>query len=69
MNQKNSTIDLSNTFQPEIRQGKGSRKSDIEEIVFLIRAILMVKKYMYENLKHKVKKHLAKTLKCIHTFR
>ena len=50
-------------------QGKGSRKSDIDEIVFLIRAILMVKKYMHENLKHKVKKHLAKTLKSIHTFR
>ena len=44
-------------------QGKASRKSDIGEIVFLISAILMVKKYMDENLKHTVKKHLAKKIK------
>ena len=57
------------TWNQEKLQGKGSRKSDIDEIVFLIRAILVVKKYMHENLKHKVKKHLAKTSKSIHTFR
>ena len=44
-------------------QGKASRKSDTGEVVFLISAILMVKKYMDENLKHTVKKHLVKKIK------
>ena len=43
-------------------QGKASRKSDIDEIVFN-EIHLMVKKYMYENLKHTVKKHLSKKIK------
>ena len=38
---------------------KASRKSDIDKIFFLIRAILIVKKFMHENLKHTVMKHLA----------
>ena len=37
---------------------KASRKSDIDNF-FLIRAILVVKKFMHENLKHTVIKHLA----------
>ena len=73
MNQKNSTIDLSNTFQPEIRQGKvaGKRFKKIRyrRNCFFNQSHLKSQKYMHENLKHKVEKHLAKTLKSIHTFR
>ena len=34
MNQRDSTIELYSSFQPEIKQGKVSRKSDIDKIVF-----------------------------------
>ena len=38
MSQRNSTIELSSSFQPEIRQGRVAgkvlRKSDIDKIVF-----------------------------------
>ena len=44
-------------------QGKVSRKIRYRWNYFLIRAILMVKKYMHENLKHTVKKHLTKKIK------
>ena len=67
MNQRNSTIELSSSFQPEIRQGRVAgesfKKIRYRRNCFLIRAILMVKKYMHENLKHTVKKHLAKKIK------
>ena len=67
MNQRNSTIELPNSFQPEIRQGrvagKNFKKIRYRQKLFLIRAILMVKKYMYENLKHTVIKHVAKNIK------
>ena len=43
----------------EESQGKSSRESDC----FLIRAILMVEKYMHENLKHTVTKHVSKKIK------
>ena len=71
MNERNSTIDLPNSFQPEIRQGRVAGKS-FKKIRYrpdclLIRAILMVKKYMHENVKHIVTKHLPK--KSIHSFR
>ena len=74
MNQRNSTIELSSFFQFEIRQGgvagKSFKKIRYRGNCFLIRAILMVKKYMHENLKHIVKKHLAnKYNKSIPTFR
>ena len=64
MNQRNSTIELPIFFQPEIRQGKIAGKSfkkfRYKPDGFLIIAFLMVKKYMHENLKHTVTKHLAK---------
>ena len=67
MNQKKSIIELSSSFQPEIRQGRVAgesfKKIRYRRNCFLIRAILTVKKYMQENLKHTVKKHLAKKLK------
>ena len=64
MNQRNSIIELPSSFQPEMRQGRIPRKS-FKKIryrpdCFLIRAILMVKKYMHENLKHTVTKHMVK---------
>ena len=72
MNQRNSTIELSTLFNlksgREELQGKTSRKPDIDDF-FLIRGMLMVKKYMHENLGHTVRKHLAKKLKSIRTFR
>ena len=70
MNQRNSTIELHSSFQPEIRQGTvaGKRFKKIRNW-FLIRAIVMVKEYMHENLKHTVKKHLAKKKNSIRTFR
>ena len=46
MNQRNSTIELSSSFQPEIRQGRVAGK-----------------KYLHEDLKHTVIKHLAKKIK------
>ena len=54
MNQRNSTIELPNSFQPEIRQGKVAGKS-FKKIRYrpdclLIRAMLTVKKYVHENL-------------------
>ena len=64
MNQRNSTIELSSSFQPEMMQGRVAGKSFKKiryiQYCFLIRAVLMVKKYMHENLKHTVMKHLAK---------
>ena len=67
MNQRNSTVELSSSFQPEIRQervaGKSFKKIRYRRNCFLIRAILMVKKYMHENLKHTIKKHLVKKIK------
>ena len=68
MNQRNSTIELFCSFQPEIRQGRVAgkifKKIRYTRNFLLIRAILMVKKkYMHENLKHTVTKHLAKNLK------
>ena len=63
MNQRNSTIELPNSFQPEIWQrkaGKSFKKIRYRQNWFLITAIILVKKHMYENLKHAVKKHLAK---------
>ena len=64
MNQRNSTIDLSSSFQPEIRQGrvagKNFKKIRQRPDCLLIRAILMVKKYIHENLKRIVAKPLAK---------
>ena len=67
MNNRNSTIELSSSFQPEIRQERVPEKkfkkiSDIS-IFFLIRANPMVKKYMHENLEHIVMKYLAKNKK------
>ena len=63
MNQRSSTIELSSSFQPEIRQVRVARKT-FKKIRYirnclLIRATLMVKKCMHENLKHTVIKHLA----------
>ena len=74
MNQRNSTIELSTLFNlksgREELQGKTSRKSVIDDFFFfLIRGMLMVKKYMHENLEHTVRNHLAKKLKSIRTFR
>ena len=67
MNQRNSTIELSDSFQPKIRQvkvaGKSFKKIRYRRNCLLIRAILMVKTYMYENLKHTAKRHLAKKVK------
>ena len=67
MNQRNSTIELSCTIQPEIRQERVATKSfkkiRYRRNYFLIRAILMVKKYMHENRKHTIEKHLAKKIK------
>ena len=67
MNQRNSTIELSRSFQPEIRRGrvagKSLKKIRYKQNCFLIRAILMVKKYIHENLQHTVKKHLSKKIK------
>ena len=67
MNQRNSTIELSSSFQPEIRlggvAGKSFKKIRYRQNCFLIRFILMVKKYMHKNLKLYVKKHLAKKIK------
>ena len=67
MNQRNSTIELSSSFQPEIRQGRVAGKTFIKKQIqtnlFLIRTILMVKKYMHENLKHTVIKYLVKKIK------
>ena len=67
MKQRNSTIELPNSFQPEIWQGsvagKSFKKIRYRQNCFLIRTILMVKKYMHENLKHAVKKELAKKIK------
>ena len=67
MNQRNSTIELSSSFQSEIRQGrvagKSFKKIRYRQNCFLIRVILTVKKYMHENIKHTVKKHLAKKTK------
>ena len=67
MNQRNSTIELSSSFQPEIRRGrvagKSLKKIRYKQNCFLIRAILMVKKYIHENLQHTVKKHLSKKIK------
>ena len=48
-------------------QGKASGKSDRRNC-FFIRAILMVKKYMHENLKNTAKKHFAKKIKKVFTF-
>ena len=42
---------------------KVSRTSDIDEIFFLIKAFLMVKKYIHENIKHALIKHLTKEIK------
>ena len=73
MNQRNSTIELSSSFQPEIKPRRVARKS-LKKIryrcnCFLIRLILMVKKYMHENLKqkHTVKEHFAKKNKKVFT--
>ena len=67
MNQRNSTIELPRSFHPEIRQervsGKSFKKIRYRRFFFLIRAILMVKRYMHENWKHTVKKHLIKKIK------
>ena len=67
MNRRNSTIELSSSFQPEIRQGrvagKSFKKIRYRPDCFLIRAIIMVKKHMHENLKDTVTKHLAKKIK------
>ena len=67
MNQRISTIEVSSSFQPKIRQGrvagKSFKKIRYRRNCFLIRAILMVKKYMHENLKHTVIKHLTKKIK------
>ena len=67
MDQRNSAIELSNSFQPEIRLRKVTRKNfkkiRYRQNCLLIRFILTVKKYMHENLKHTVKKHLAKKIK------
>ena len=67
MKQGNSTIELSRSFQPEIRQERVERKSfkkiRYRRNCFLIKTILMVKEYMHENLNHTVKKHLAKKIK------
>ena len=66
MNQRSSTIELLNSFQPEIWQmkveGKSFKKIRYRQNCFLIRAMLMVRKYMHENLKHTVKKHLAEKI-------
>ena len=66
MNQRNSTIELSRSFKPEIKQGRDAGKS-FKKIryrpICLIRAIFMVNKYMHENLKHTVIKHFAKKIK------
>ena len=43
-------------------QGKCFKKIRYRQNCFLIRAILMVRKYMHENLKHTVKKQLAKKI-------
>ena len=67
MNQRNSTIKLSSSFQHKIRQGrvagKRFKKIRYRRNCFLIRAILMVKEYMNENLKHTVKNILPKKIK------
>ena len=67
MKQSNSTLELSSSFQPEIRlgrvAGKGFKKIRYMRNCFLIRATLMVKEYMHENLKHTVIKYLAKKMK------
>ena len=71
MNQRNSTIELCVSFQPEIRlgrvAGKSFKKSRYRRNCFLIRFILMVKKYILENLKHTVKNNWPKKLKSIHS--
>ena len=76
MNQRNSTIELSSSFQPEFRQrrvaGKDFKKIRYKQNCFLIRAIQVVKKYMHENLKHTVKniwRFGQKNKKNIHIFR
>ena len=67
MNHRNSTIELPNSFQAETWQrrvaGKSYKKIRYTQKFFIIRAILMVIKYMHENLKHTVKKHMAKKIK------
>ena len=72
LNQRNSTIELSSYFQPEIRQGRVAGKS-FKKIRYrldclLIRAILMVKKYMHENLRHISTKTFGQK-KSMHTIR
>ena len=66
MNQRNSTIEASSSFQPEISQGrvagKSFKKIRYRQYCFLIRAILMLKKYMRDNLKHTVIKYLVKKI-------
>ena len=47
---------------------KVSRISDKDEIFFLIKAFLMVKNYMHENIKHAVIKHLTKKIKTYSDF-
>ena len=74
MNQRNSAIELSSSFQHVIRQGrvagKSLKKIRYKRNCFLIRAILMVKNTcMKTNLQHTVKKHLTKKEKSIYTFR
>ena len=67
MNQKNLTIELPNSFQPEIWQrrvaGKSFKKIRYRQDCCLIRAIQVVNKYMHENLNHTVKTRLAKKIK------
>ena len=67
MNQTKSTIELPNSFQTESWKrrvaGKSFKKIRYRQNCFLIRVILTVKKNMYENLKHTVKKHLAQKIK------
>ena len=58
MNQRNSTIE-----RPGRVVRKSFKKIRYRRNCFLIRFIPMVKKYIYENLKHKLKKHLAKKIK------
>ena len=68
MNQRNSTIELFCSFQPEIRQGRVAGKI-FKKIRLYTKFFINQshpngqKKYMHENLKHTVTKHLAKNLK------
>ena len=70
MNQRNSTK-LSSSFQHEIRPervaGNSFKKIRYRQNCFLIISILMVKKYMHENLRHTVKKNFSKKNKKVFT--